>query len=168
MNKLHYYLIAICLFASSALSAQQSVNGIVTDDTGNPLPSVSVIVQGTNQGVSTDFDGDAIVSCVRIGKPKSGHRRLLKVKFADQSQRNLALYSQRKIRDDKQCVAVFGRVFVNKDSSPLLRKEEKRLRDKMFRLKEDSSPDCKVYIKSGKLFCNQRVVDTIDIANQLF
>ena len=57
MNKLHYYLIIIFVFASSALMAQQSVSGVVTDDAGNPLPSVNVVVQGTTQGVSTDFDG---------------------------------------------------------------------------------------------------------------
>lgn len=33
------------------------VSGVVTDDSGSPLPGVSVVVKGTTRGVSTDFDG---------------------------------------------------------------------------------------------------------------
>ena len=57
MNTLRYYLFAICMLASAVITAQQSVGGVVTDEQGNPLPSVNVVVQGTTQGVSTDFDG---------------------------------------------------------------------------------------------------------------
>ncbi len=34
------------------------VKGKVVDNTGNPLPGVSVVVKGTNSGVSTDVDGN--------------------------------------------------------------------------------------------------------------
>ncbi len=34
-----------------------TVYGIVTDDTGLPLPGVNVIVEGTSRGTQTDFDG---------------------------------------------------------------------------------------------------------------
>ena len=37
--------------------AQQSVSGTVTDSEGVPLPGATVIVEGTSNGVSTDFDG---------------------------------------------------------------------------------------------------------------
>lgn len=37
--------------------AQNTVTGTVTDPSGNPLPGVNVIEQGTNNGASTDFDG---------------------------------------------------------------------------------------------------------------
>ena len=57
MNKLSYCLLSICILANAVITAQQSVGGIVTDEQGNPLPSVNVVVQGTTQGVSTDFDG---------------------------------------------------------------------------------------------------------------
>ena len=57
MNKLSYYLLSICILASAVITAQQSVRGIVTDEQNNPLPSVNVVVQGTTQGASTDFDG---------------------------------------------------------------------------------------------------------------
>ena len=36
----------------------QSVSGIVTDDTSQPIPGVSVVIKGTTTGTSTDFDGN--------------------------------------------------------------------------------------------------------------
>ncbi|GAB5539823.1 MAG: TonB-dependent receptor [Salibacteraceae bacterium] len=41
----------------SALIAQSTVTGTVSDASGTPLPGVSVVIQGTSTGVSTDFDG---------------------------------------------------------------------------------------------------------------
>ncbi|PKA98502.1 TonB-linked SusC/RagA family outer membrane protein [Flavobacteriaceae bacterium MAR_2009_75] len=45
-------------FMFSAAYAQSVISGTVTDQTGTPLPGVSVVVDGTTQGVSTDFDGN--------------------------------------------------------------------------------------------------------------
>lgn len=42
----------------SAAIAQSLVTGNVTDASGAPLPGVSVVVEGTTLGVSTDFDGN--------------------------------------------------------------------------------------------------------------
>ena len=44
-------------FFSLSIYAQQ-FSGNVTDENGIPLPGASVIVQGTNSGVVTDFDGN--------------------------------------------------------------------------------------------------------------
>ncbi|HBL75716.1 MAG TPA: SusC/RagA family TonB-linked outer membrane protein [Prolixibacteraceae bacterium] len=42
----------------NGLSAQQkTVNGRVTDSSGQPLPGVSLVVKGTTKGTITDFDG---------------------------------------------------------------------------------------------------------------
>jgi TonB-linked SusC/RagA family outer membrane protein len=38
--------------------AQNSVSGVVSDDTGVPLPGATVQVVGTSNGVTTDFDGN--------------------------------------------------------------------------------------------------------------
>ena len=39
--------------------AQQSISGTITDaDTGEPLLGVTVLVQGTNKGTVSDFDGN--------------------------------------------------------------------------------------------------------------
>ena len=36
----------------------KTVTGTISDDAGLPLPGVNVIVQGTNNGAQTDFDGN--------------------------------------------------------------------------------------------------------------
>ncbi len=48
---------ALMLVALSAM-AQKTVTGVVSDDSGIPLPGASVVEQGTSNGVSTDFDGN--------------------------------------------------------------------------------------------------------------
>ena len=35
----------------------KALNGIVSDDSGKPLPGVTVIVKDTSNGTTTDFDG---------------------------------------------------------------------------------------------------------------
>jgi len=46
-----------CLIAMSA-NAQQLINGKVTDESGEALIGVTVSVQGTNKGTTTDADGN--------------------------------------------------------------------------------------------------------------
>ncbi len=45
------------MFALSAI-AQQTVTGRVTDDTGEGLPGVNVVIKGTTDGATTDIDGN--------------------------------------------------------------------------------------------------------------
>ena len=55
----------LCLFllsASFVFSQQRNVSGSVTDDQGVPLPGATVIVQETNSGTTTDFDGNYTIS----------------------------------------------------------------------------------------------------------
>ena len=52
----------LCLTVSAILMvsmvwAQQSISGKVVDESGEPLPGVSVLVQGTTTGTVTDIDG---------------------------------------------------------------------------------------------------------------
>ena len=37
--------------------AQQSISGTVSDSAGVPIPGATILVVGTNNGVTTDFDG---------------------------------------------------------------------------------------------------------------
>ncbi|MEO9891308.1 TonB-dependent receptor [Aurantibacter sp.] len=39
-------------------TVQSTITGIVTDDTGAPLPGANVLVKGTTTGTQTDFDGN--------------------------------------------------------------------------------------------------------------
>ena len=48
---------ALLLLNSTLAFAQNQVNGIVTDKTGEPLIGVNVVENGTTNGVITDFNG---------------------------------------------------------------------------------------------------------------
>ena len=51
------------LFFALTLSAYaQQISGTVADENGVPLPGATVLVQGTSNGVSTDFDGNYSIS----------------------------------------------------------------------------------------------------------
>ncbi len=62
MKYLKLILSTTLIFFVTALVAQQKIVGTVTDTNGNPLPAVSVVVQETADGVSTDFDGNYSIS----------------------------------------------------------------------------------------------------------
>ncbi len=57
MRKLLLFF-AVFIIALSSAMAQRSVNGKVTDETGEPLPGVSVFVKGTTIGTVTGVEGD--------------------------------------------------------------------------------------------------------------
>ena len=56
MRKLYLLLMGVVFFATQAL-AQRTVTGKVTDEKGNPLANVSVLVRGTTTGTTTKEDG---------------------------------------------------------------------------------------------------------------
>ncbi len=56
MKKLH--LLIAALFSSAIMLSQGTVSGTVIDgDLGGPLPGTSIVLQGTDSGTTTDFDG---------------------------------------------------------------------------------------------------------------
>ncbi|WP_299434485.1 TonB-dependent receptor [uncultured Aquimarina sp.] len=61
-NLLKVLFIGIVLMVSNTYS--QSVSGIVTGEDGIPVPGVNVIIKGTTNGTSTDFDGNYTVTNV--------------------------------------------------------------------------------------------------------
>ncbi|MFV8225925.1 TonB-dependent receptor [Christiangramia aquimixticola] len=50
-------LLFIALCAMPGFLVAQEVTGLVTDNSGNPLPGVNVFEKGTSNGTTTDFDG---------------------------------------------------------------------------------------------------------------
>ena len=50
------------VFAFGFSVQAQSISGTVTDENGVPLPGATVLVEGTTNGVSTDFDGNYSIS----------------------------------------------------------------------------------------------------------
>ena len=62
-TKLFNFLSSFLLLFAFGFSVQaQSISGTVSDDNGVPLPGATVIVEGTQNGVSTDFDGNYSIS----------------------------------------------------------------------------------------------------------
>ncbi|MCH1453818.1 MAG: carboxypeptidase-like regulatory domain-containing protein, partial [Flavobacteriaceae bacterium] len=47
----------ILVFVGSQVMGQQSIKGTVSDADG-PLPGATILVQGTDNGVTSDFDGN--------------------------------------------------------------------------------------------------------------
>ncbi|MDE0471032.1 MAG: SusC/RagA family TonB-linked outer membrane protein [Ekhidna sp.] len=59
MRKILSLFIVIMIVSLSYLVAQQrTISGTVTDDQGSPLPGVTVVVEGTTQGGTTDVGGN--------------------------------------------------------------------------------------------------------------
>lgn len=56
-NKFYFTLLTFTLLAFGELCAQ-GVSGKVTDESNNPLPGVNVILKDTQNGTTTDFDGN--------------------------------------------------------------------------------------------------------------
>ncbi|WP_163711667.1 SusC/RagA family TonB-linked outer membrane protein [Mangrovibacterium lignilyticum] len=58
MNKKLLSFLLMCLVSLSLFAQTTQVTGVVYDDQGETLPGASVIVKGTTNGASTDFDGN--------------------------------------------------------------------------------------------------------------
>ena len=68
MKTIYKKLLMLLLLLPFSILAQDTVGGIVLDKTsGQPIPGVNVNVQGSANGVSTDFDGKYQLSNVKRG-----------------------------------------------------------------------------------------------------
>lgn len=52
-----FIVLLLVLMAQITFAQERVVSGIVSDNTGMPIPGVSVLVKGTKTGTQTDFDG---------------------------------------------------------------------------------------------------------------
>jgi len=52
-----FLVLLLVLVAQLTFAQERAVSGIVSDNTGMPLPGVSVLIKGTKTGTQTDFDG---------------------------------------------------------------------------------------------------------------
>ena len=50
--------LVVLMLLSGFVYSQDSISGSVTDENNNPIPGASIVVDGTNRGVVTDFDGN--------------------------------------------------------------------------------------------------------------
>jgi len=59
MNKKYlFFILVCCLFSIGAYAQEITVEGTVTDASNMPLPGATVVEKGTQNGTSTDFDGN--------------------------------------------------------------------------------------------------------------
>ena len=58
MRNFKNWLVVVMLISTSAIFAQTKLTGKVVDETNQPLPGASIVLQGTQTGASTDFDGN--------------------------------------------------------------------------------------------------------------
>ena len=58
MKKIYFLWSLLGLLVLHAGWAQQIITGTVNDENGLPLPGATVVIEGTAQGVATDFDGN--------------------------------------------------------------------------------------------------------------
>lgn len=56
------FILLMALFVTTVLSAQNVLNGTVSGADGLPIPGANILVQGTNNGTTTDFDGNFSIS----------------------------------------------------------------------------------------------------------
>lgn len=61
MKKLKFLMYLYLMGFASFAWAQNSVSGTVTDNQSQPLPGSTVLVKGTSNGTTTDFDGNFII-----------------------------------------------------------------------------------------------------------
>ena len=57
-TKFTYVIMMFIMMISQWNFAQQNITGTVSDNSGVPIPGATVLVTGTNNGVTTDFDGN--------------------------------------------------------------------------------------------------------------
>ncbi|WP_298554740.1 TonB-dependent receptor [uncultured Algibacter sp.] len=57
-------LLLLCV--QNAFSQTNKVSGVISDETGVPLPGVNVLLKGTSNGATTDFDGNYSIKNVSL------------------------------------------------------------------------------------------------------
>ncbi|RTY93090.1 SusC/RagA family TonB-linked outer membrane protein [Flavobacterium sp. RSP46] len=52
-----FLVLAIALISQVTFAQERMVSGLVSDESGLPIPGVNILVKGTTNGIQTDFDG---------------------------------------------------------------------------------------------------------------
>ena len=67
MKKLLFIVLTL-ISSQVALSQSGSVKGIINDESGNPVPGVNIIVDGTTLGTTSDMSGMFLLSKIPVGE----------------------------------------------------------------------------------------------------
>lgn len=68
---------------SNIIFFQQTIAGVVTDETGSPLPGATVLEKGTTNGTTTDFDGNFTIN--------TGEDAILEISYLGYSTQEVAV-----------------------------------------------------------------------------
>ncbi|MEL7309604.1 MAG: hypothetical protein AAGK05_18290, partial [Pseudomonadota bacterium] len=127
----------------------------------NDDEKISCILNEVSPGLS-------YTSSNRLGRFLKGQQRPLCVSLRSVEDKLKVLRLKKNLGKSDHLIKSFKqKVFVNPDKSYLARQEDKRLRDELMRRRR-LDPDASIYIKSGKLFVDSKVVDEFHLSNQLF
>lgn len=100
--------LAVVLFIAQLQAQTRVITGRVTDDTGSPLPNVSVVIKGTNTGTTSKFDGTYSLSVPASAKTlifSSVGLSAMEISIGNKAVVNASLRSQER---DLQEVVVVG------------------------------------------------------------
>ena len=106
----------------------------------------------------------------KIFEPGEGRTRYsAKIKFNDFGSRMAILRNSRKLGEINGNDTI-RKVFIRSDDPPITRKENKRLSDKLWTLKNSLQPGTTTIYKlsRGKLLRDDAVIDQFDLSNQIF
>ena len=105
----NFLLTTFCFFSLCLFSQERDIEGSVADkESGMPLLGVNVIVEGTTQGTTTDFDGNFILPSVQEDATLVFSYlgfKTLKIKVAGRTQFDVQLDADTEALDD---VVVIG------------------------------------------------------------
>ena len=68
------------LFFTFPIFAQIAVTVTITDEAGDPIPGVTILIFGTNQGTTFDFDGN-----FTLNVPDNAQLEISSIGFASQT-----------------------------------------------------------------------------------
>jgi TonB-linked SusC/RagA family outer membrane protein len=67
LKKLLFFCFSFMLMSITATAQDLSIRGTIVDESGLPLPGVSVLLKATSTGVTTDIDGNYVISASASG-----------------------------------------------------------------------------------------------------
>jgi TonB-dependent starch-binding outer membrane protein SusC len=77
--------------ANTGLQQEKTITGTVSDNSGAPLPGVTVVVKGTSTGTITDIDGNFTIKV-------SGNEAVLEIKFLGYDTQEITVGEQTSIQ----------------------------------------------------------------------
>lgn len=155
MRKIYLLLVAMVIFSQS-LFAQKTITGKVTDEKGNSIANVSILVKGTNTGTTSKPDGTYSLIVPSTGKIlvfSSVDMETIEIAIGSQSVINASMRSQEKALQEV-VVTAYGTIkkeaFTGSVGAIKSTEIEKRPLGNVFRSLEGSTPGVVTTSGSGQ------------------